>query len=210
MFILSCNKDEEPDQSFSEAAYRIEITGNWKTPEFGVPAGVHFTSFIGMVHNEMGMLWMQGQLASMGVENVAEIGSNTSIYNEINTTIDNRQASALVLIPAPAPTGMSTRTVYCNTNYFHISFVSMIAPSPDWFVGVSGLKLYRNNQWLADTTIQLYVHDAGTETGDVFSYDNPAMVPAVPIAPLTPAAGSVLANGNPTLQPIARARFTRL
>ena len=45
---------------------------------------------------------------------------------------------------------------------------SMIAPSPDWFIGLSGLNLYANKRWVADTTVQLFVYDAGTENGDVF------------------------------------------
>jgi len=44
----------------------------------------------------------------------------------------------------------------------------MIADSPDWFIGLSGLNLYANKRWVADTTVQLFVYDAGTENGDVF------------------------------------------
>ena len=71
------------------------------------------------------------------------------------------------------------------------------------------IHLYRNDQWLADTTIQLYVYDAGTEEGDVFAYNNPATLPQQPIQLLTSAKGTVLANGNPSLAPIARLRITK-
>ena len=83
----------------------------------------------------------------------------------------------------------------------------MIAPSPDWFIGINSVSLYRNREWLKDTTIQLQVYDAGTEEGDIFGYNNPASVPQQPIQLLTPAKAMVLANGNISLAPIAQVRI---
>jgi hypothetical protein len=86
----------------------------------------------------------------------------------------------------------------------------MIAPSPDWFIGLSGLNLYANKKWVADTTIQLFVYDAGTEEGDVFGYANPATTPQQPIRLLEASAATVLANGNSNLKAIAEVRMVKL
>ena len=86
----------------------------------------------------------------------------------------------------------------------------MLAPSPDWFTGLSNFDLYQNKKWVGDAQVNLYVYDAGTEDGDVFSYNNPASLPQQNIYLLTPASASVLANGNAVLGPIATVRFTRL
>lgn len=209
LLLFSCRKESDSADEFSESIYRIELTGKWKSPEFGVPGGVHFTAFTGMVHNQNEKLWEEGGLANPGVENIAEIGSAALALIEIDSVISRQNASGIISIPAPPPTGTSARTFYCNSNYSMVSFVSMIAPSPDWFVGVNGLSLYSNKKWVADTSIQLYVYDAGTEDGDVFGYNNPATMPQQSIKLLTPATGSVLANGNSTLQPIATVRFIR-
>jgi hypothetical protein len=209
ILFFSCRKESDNTEEFSESTYRVELTGKWKSPEFGVPAGVHFTAFTGMVHNQNGNLWEEGELASVGVENIAEIGSAAQALIEIDSVISKQNASGVISIPAPPPTGTSARTFYCNSNYPMVSFVSMIAPSPDWFVGVNGLSLYSNKKWVADTLIQLYVYDAGTEDGDVFGLSNPVTMPQQSIKLLTPATGSVLANGNSTLQPIATVRFIR-
>lgn len=52
-----------------------------------------------------------------------------------------------------------------------VSVVSMIAPSPDWFVGVSGMSLYENGAWIEQKVVELYAYDAGTDSGR--SYDSP-------------------------------------
>jgi len=34
-----------------------------------------------------------------------------------------------------------------------VTLVSMLAPSPDWFVGVSGLDLIENGDWVAEKVV---------------------------------------------------------
>lgn len=205
----SCKKNEVIEPDFSETNYRIEITGKWKTPEFGVPAGAHFTYFTGTVHNATVHMWENGKYASKGVENIAEQGYVLDVIAEIDTNIANRKAISSFLIPPPDITNKITGNIYCNTNFSYVSCQSMIAPTPDWFVGVDALNLYPNKKWIADTTINLYVYDSGTEEGDVFSQANPATVPQQVIAKLTPSNASVLANGHTILAPIATIRFIK-
>lgn len=86
----------------------------------------------------------------------------------------------------------------------------MIAPSPDWFIGLSGLNLFANKKWMTDTTVQLFVYDAGTEDGYVFGYNNLPTNPQQPIHLLTVNEAMVLANGNTQLKAIAEIRLTKL
>lgn len=211
IFIFSCKKDKDENNipQFSEATYKITVTGQWKTPEFAVPQTVHFTRFVGMVHNNNSLLWKPGSLASLGVENVAEIGNATVINAELDSNVASKKALSRINIPAPFATGSSSSDFLFNSDYSLISLISMIAPSPDWFVGINGFDLYNKKQWVRDTTILLYVYDAGTEDGDVFGYNNPATIPQQNIQILTPNKGMVLANGNQTLGPIATVRITR-
>lgn len=51
-----------------------------------------------------------------------------------------------------------------------VSFVSMIDPSPDWFVGVSGLELCLPNcTWIENKVMELYPWDAGTDSGATYT-----------------------------------------
>ena len=83
----------------------------------------------------------------------------------------------------------------------------MIAPSPDWFMGISNVSLLENNKWVKELTLNVRLYDAGTEEGNVFGYSNPATIPQQPIMLLTPA--SVLANNNTSVAPIATVRFVK-
>lgn len=211
VFFASCKKDDEViPPTFSEARYTVTFTGKWKSPDFAIPAGAHFTTFVGMVHNSNAWLWKDGAKASPGTELMAEIGNGTTMLAEIDSMIIARNASSLILFTAPTTlTGGRMSSIYCNTNYSQVSFISMLGPTPDWFVGISGINLYKNSNWVADTTVNLYTYDAGTEDGDMFGYNNPATMPQQNIHILQASQATVLANGNPVLVPIATARFVR-
>lgn len=58
-----------------------------------------------------------------------------------------------------------------------VSFVVRIVPSPDWFVGVDSLDLCDGNRWREQVTVDLYPHDAGTDSGFTFSSPNFATIP---------------------------------
>jgi len=209
LIFVSCDKDKSTFLWVSEARYNVTITSKWASPAFTVPLPAHFTTFVGMVHNGNTSMWKEGATASAGMEMLAELGNGVALLTEIESKITAGTASSLLLFLAPELTGSRSTSLYCNTNYSHVSFASMLGPTPDWFVGVSGIDLYANQQWVSDTTINLYAMDAGTEDGDAFSTVNPATLPQQNIQVLTAAKATVLANGNPSLVPIATARFTR-
>ncbi len=207
--LISCSKGSETPSATSEARYLITVTGKWTSPAFGIPTNAHYTTFVGMVHNDKTVLWKDGSLASPGIELLAEIGNGTTLLNEINGNIAAGNTSALLLFLPPDLTGTITTNAYCNNNFAHISFAAMLAPTPDWFVGVSDLNLYPNNKWVTDTTIQLYAYDAGTEDGDRFDMNNLPTSPQQTIKKLSVSEATVLANGNATLSPIASVRFLK-
>ena len=85
-----------------------------------------------------------------------------------------------------------------------VTLATMIAPSPDWFVGVSGLSLQDDHDdhghWLDSHTVDLFPYDAGTEEGTMFSFDNADSMPA----------GSIMSAKDVAPfsdQPIARLTF---
>lgn len=209
LFLLFSCRKAEMRTGFSEATYKLTFTGLWTSPQFTVPYGAHFSPITGTVHNAGYGLWREGSLASPGLEALAEVGNQSFLLAEIDSVIAGKGAIAPVTIPAIGPAESISRTIYCNSNFSCLSLASMVAPSPDWFVGVNSLTLYRNGDWLSDTAIQLKVHDAGTEEGDVFGYNNPATVPQEKVQLLTAAKATVLAAGNSSLPPIATVRITK-
>ena len=58
----------------------------------------------------------------------------------------------------------------------------MIAPSPDWIVGVSGLSLNVGDDWINSLNVPLALYDAGTEEGTIPVMSTLATSPHQPIS----------------------------
>lgn len=66
----------------------------------------------------------------------------------------------------PNNTGKTFAVFRVDSIHHLVSFVSMIYPSPDWFVGIASLELCQADcSWLETKVIDLYPWDAGTDKG---------------------------------------------
>ena len=190
----------------SRAAYSVTFQGAWTTTVTadGVPSGAHFTTLIGGVHNAGVTFLSEGGMASAGVELMAELGGTSTLANEVRAAEPNAlsvlQGSGGNIGPT-SPSTISTVTV--TSDHPRVTLLTMVAPSPDWFVGVSGLSLLDAQAgWLASLTANLYPWDAGTEEGAEFSLSNPATSPQGTIM-------SLRGMGKFSDEPIATLTFTR-
>ena len=68
-----------------------------------------------------------------------------------------------------------------------VTLVSMVAPSPDWFVGVHGVSLMEaaTGDFMQTVVVDMAVYDAGTEDGEGFSLNNADTKPKEPVALLS-------------------------
>ena len=172
------------------AVYQVSFQSRWSSSSHGSPppGSAHFTTLVGATHNAQVTFWESGGLATPGVEGVAELGStgtfrNTDVANAMaaGNARDFISIGGLGRFPS-----QSTGMVMTTEDFPLLTLISMIAPSPDWFVGVSGLNLKGSNGcWRASIPLQLTGYDAGTETGLSFSLINPAESPHKPIGPIT-------------------------
>jgi hypothetical protein len=63
----------------------------------------------------------------------------------------------------------------------------MIYPSPDWFVGVSGLELcLPNGSWIEQKILNLYPVDAGTDSGPTYISPDQPTIPKEAIRRIRP------------------------
>ncbi|MCY3775740.1 MAG: PQQ-dependent sugar dehydrogenase, partial [Candidatus Aminicenantes bacterium] len=189
----------------SEATYSVTFQGSWTTAVTpgGVQLGAHFTTLIGGVHNAGVTFLREGGRASAGVELMAELGGTSILAGEVRAARPN--ALAVLLGSGDIrPTGSSTiDRVTVTTDHPRVTLLTMIAPSPDWFVGVSGLSLLdAQGEWPASLAVNLYPWDAGTEEGTEFSLSNPDTSPQGVIT-------SLRGMGKFSNEPIATLTFTR-
>ena len=168
----------------STALYTVTFQGRWITDVTpgGLPGGAHFSPIIGAVHNAGVTFLKSGEVASSGVESMAEIGGTSELQSEVNAAINATSPTALSVLSRSGNIRRQGRVtlndVVATTEHPRVTLVTMIAPSPDWFVGVSGLSLLdASGNWLPSHEVKLYPWDAGTENGDEFSLSNPATSP---------------------------------
>ena len=164
--------------------YQIIFTATWseETHPDDFPENPHFSGLIGAVHNEKVSFWSEGELASPGIKSMAETGSKKPLSNEILKAMLGRN----VLIPIsgegiPVSPGSVGLTFKVSENYPLVTIVSMIAPSPDWFVGVESLNLFENGSFVEEKTVVLYAYDAGTDSGTNYTSPDDPTNPPVPI-----------------------------
>jgi hypothetical protein len=155
--------------------YEVTFDAVWSqaTHPESFPPGPHFSGLIGGTHDEGVTFWEGGGIASRGIESMAETGSKNALTSEVNTAISAGHAGALIsgggISRSP---GVVTTTFDVDSTYSLVTLVSMIAPSPDWFVGVSGLDLYNGMHWESEIIVPLLPYDAGTDSGVNFTSSN--------------------------------------
>ena len=191
--------------STSTAVYTITFQGAWTTaatPD-GVPGGAHFSRLIGAVHNAGVTILRSGEAASAGIEAMAEVGRTSALRREVTGAGADARSVIQGGTTSVGPTALQTLTVTLTTDHPRVTLVTMIAPSPDWFVGVSGLSLLdAGGDWVNALQVDLYPWDAGTENGGGFSRSNPATSPQGVIT-------SIRSTGKFSTEPIATLTFTR-
>ena len=193
----------EPARAQTTAAYTVTFTGNWTTSSttVAVPGSAHFTTLIGAVHDSDVTFWTPGGTATAGVEGVAEFGSTGTFKSEINSATTGTVRST-VQESGTGATGTNTFEITFSRTHPLLTLLSMIGPSPDWFVGVSGLSMLDGSDaWRSSHTVDLFAYDAGTEDGESFSLNNPDTDPQGTIT-------SLKGQGKFTNTRMARLSFT--
>lgn len=163
--------------SFATAActgapsYRVSFNFRW-TPEThpaSFLSSAHFSPINVAAHTEAYTMWLPAGYATPGMQDVAETGSTSAL----RTSLGAYEAAGHVSswgsgAPGPVPP-VSTRTITVRVNGTSgaslLSGSSMLAPSPDWFVGMSRVQLCNGTSWLTSTSGGLGLWDAGTDSG---------------------------------------------
>lgn len=176
------------------ARYDIVFEGLWSQATHphpngagAFPVGAHWSPLVGALHKNSLELWKAGELASAGVEQVAETGGTALFNGEIDAAIVANSAGSRLNGPGLLSPAVITLTdVLVDGNFPYLTLISMVAPSPDWFAGVSGLALRDGQgQWKQEILVDLYPYDGGTEDGSDYSLTNPETLPHQPIHLLT-------------------------
>jgi hypothetical protein len=191
------------------ARYRVTFEARWSrsTHPADFPATAHFSPLIGASHDATLTLWREGAPASQGIREMAEMGRTIQIERDVTAAVAAGTAERSQVGPAinalPATVGME---ITVSQRFPLYTLVTMIAPSPDWFVGVAGVALFENGQWIGERKYELDPWDAGTDSGQSFSS---ADVVTSPQGVITRITSAPLSPGG-VVTPLGTFTFTRI
>lgn len=189
---LAAQGSNPPTGQDDRAVYEVRFDSTWSaaTHPTAFPSFPHYSPFVGAAHDDQVQFWGPGQLASLGVRNVAETGSTTRMHNELAAAASAGHAGPAFQFGGIGSPAVGTFRVNVNAGHSLLTFLTMLAPSPDWFCGVHDLDLQPNGRWIDQVTLPLDVYDAGTDGGAFYSSRNLRLSPARPIGLVTTASGA--------------------
>ena len=189
--------------------YEVTFNASWseETHPIDFPPNPHFSGLIGASHNDQIVIWDEGLIASPGIKNMAETGSKNPLNAEIGNAIINGTAFDLISGGGISPSPGTISIIFkVSEDYPLVSLVTMIAPSPDWFVGVMNLNLFENNSFVDEKIVTLYAYDAGTDSG--INYTSPDE-PTNPFVQIFKIEGYPFIN-NDVITPLGTFVFTKI
>ncbi|XP_028390896.1 spondin-2-like [Dendronephthya gigantea] len=134
-------------------------------------------------------MWIPGRNASEGVDVVARTGRTPALNNEMDMEIALKNVHKKYQGGPVSPgTGEDViRNIEVTSDYPLVSFITMIAPSPDWFVGVHDFDLCNttSGEWLDLRARDLPLYDAGTDSGPKFVSEDVKTIPRETISLIT-------------------------
>lgn len=158
-------------QAAESARYSVQFDVAWtaKTHPLDYPDNAHFSGLIGATHNAGYTIFKDGGIASDGLEALSERGAHSPLDREINAAIAKGDAGMLFESAAQFQLpGKLTATFTATESHPYASVVAMIAPSPDWFTGVSMVPLRKDGTWAERIVMTLWAFDAGTDYGTTY------------------------------------------
>jgi hypothetical protein len=189
------------------ARYRVTFEATWSASSHPTdfPSNAHFSGLIGGTHRSTVSFWQAGGVATEGIQLMAERGRQTPLDLEVDAAIRAGHAQNLLVgSDVPVSPGSTSLDFQVSVEYPLVTLVTMVAPSPDWFVGVSGLSLL-DGDWVAERNVDLFPWDAGTDSGPSYRSADRVTAPPATIQLLT---GPPVAVGG-TVPPMGRFVFRR-
>jgi hypothetical protein len=169
LFLSGCTEQDITNTTVeTNASYNVIFSATWskETHPDDFPSNPHFSGLIGAVHNDSVKFWEVDEKASAGIKNMAETGNKNPLTMIIEDEISEKTTFKILsgggINPSPGSVDLEFEV---NKDYTLVSLVSMLAPSPDWFVGVESLNLFEEEAFVDEKIITLYAYDAGTDSG---------------------------------------------
>lgn len=178
----------------STANYDISLTTIWNaTDHTSIPTDPHWSPLACATHKNMNDILEFSVPAPMtnGIKDIAETGNTSNFQSEINGNSNVDQYIQEGFSPRGAENSIASRSnLNVSEGFPYITLVSMVAPSPDWFIAVNSINLRSGNNpdangWENTFTMDVFAYDAGTDDGINYMSNNSTNSPRQPISKIT-------------------------
>lgn len=168
------------------AKYRLIVRNLWMKPRFAaVPTGAALSPLTAASHSRRFSAFTLYGYASPGVQAIAEAGDNSILKEELASPMAMPFVKDVVAADGPTLSGMKTSIdIKVDCMFSIVSFLSMVAPSPDWFVAKANLETFVRGKFVDKLVGPLMVYDAGTDSGRTLMAKDSMTTPRENIAPL--------------------------
>jgi hypothetical protein len=188
-FFIACKKENNSflsdNENSQEAIYKVTINYFFSEDSFpeNYPENAHFSPIIGWSHNNSNDIFKVNEKASLGIKNMAETGSTLELRNEINNLISSNKVGEIINGNGfDNGQGSMSFNISVKKENSHITLVTMIAPSPDWFIAFKNIHLLQNNMFKSECITDAIIYDAGSDDGEDYISKNK---PSDPIENIT-------------------------
>ncbi len=195
--------EDDGASSVDRAAYTVTFAPSWNPathptdyPITHAKKGL-LTPVIGATHADAFSLFAKGKTPSPGLERLSEMGKHDPLDQEIQSAIHSGKVGTLIRFAdaSPGPVHPTISSMFeVSTTFPRVSLVGMIAPSPDWFYGVSDVSLQQDGRWVSSMAVTVYAWDSGGDAGTRYMADDQDLNPKAATKALTN--GDFVQNGN--------------
>lgn len=206
--LSSCKKDKV--DRFS-VVYEVEFISEWSNTSHPTdfPNNAHFSPYVAISHIPNYFAFIEGFEASDGVKDIAETGATSQYLNEIEVdmnvgyVLDYAEGNSF-----DSPGNSGRYQLGLKEGHHYVTALSMIAPSPDWFVATrTNLFDAVNGRWYDEVISHVASYDAGTDSGLTFTSSDEVSSPQefitfIEEGPLT--------EGQDTVVNMGYFKFTRI
>lgn len=168
------------------ASYRVVFVPSWNptthAADYPITHGKKglLTPIIGATHGTDFQLFAAGMKPTPGLERLSEMGMHDPLNAEIKHHIKSGKVGALITFADASPGPVHppvTHTFVIDSAHSRVSLAGMIAPSPDWFYGVSSVELRRDGDWVSSLSVDAFAWDSGGDTGAAYMAEDADAMP---------------------------------
>lgn len=202
-FFFSCDKQQE-----FPVEYRVSFKSIWSAQSHPVdyPQAAHFSPFLVFSHKPTTEAYTVGLIATEGIKSMAETGDLVKLAEEIDILRGGDRALDRSTGARIEFQQTSSVRLGFNDDHTNLTLVSMIAPSPDWFVALKAVDLKVNGAWVDSLSLSPIALDAGTDLGNTFTSENNEVNPRFTISEIN----SLPLASNGVVAPLTQVTVVRI